>query len=1230
MDWTPEQKKVIDTREKNILVSAAAGSGKTAVLVERIINRILDKENPAGIDRMLVVTFTKAAAAEMRERIMKAIMKASSEDPENEYLQKQITYIHNAKITTIDSFCKSIVKDNFNKLDIDPSFRIANEDELALIKYDVMEEVFEEYFSRGDKAFLDFVETRGGKNFEDALSDIVLQLYKYSQSNPYPEKWLEDCLKVYDTSDFEKENVWVTRMDNYILESLEVVNDSYEKAIKLCIEDHGPKKYMDLFETEKGAVVKCLEAENYYDRAKLILDIVFNRLPSITKKDVEVEPELKEQAKGFRDLCKDRIKELYGYCYDDKEVLKHELKENYKIVKVITDLVKDFTVSFGKYKRDRNMADFNDLEHMALNILTKQDENGDVIPSEIALELSENYDEIMIDEYQDSNLVQEYLLTAVSGISNGKNNMFMVGDVKQSIYKFRMAKPELFLSKYDSFPTKDDGDDIRITLGMNFRSRKEVVNSVNLIFEQIMGKNMGGIEYDKDHTLCQGAKYNTINKDCKQNTEIIIIEKSEDSDEKIKLEANVIAGKIKEMMNNGFMVTDKATGEARALRYSDIAILVRSISNGGEEINDVLMENGIPSYVEKNTGYFDTLEISSILNMLSIIDNPHQDIPLAAVLKNIFLFKPSEMAVVAMDREGDLYDGIINFLEKNENSEDEKKKNITLKLRKVITIVNEMRKKSKYMSISDIIREILEETGYKYYVAAMASGDRRMTNIRMLLKKADDYEKTSFTGLFNFIRYISNIKKYEVEIGEASNVSESDDSIKIMTIHKSKGLEFPVVFVSRTSKQFNNKSYIGAIVVHEKYGIGLDYIDVDRRTKKGTCVKKFIADQIKKDDMAEELRVLYVALTRAKEKLIITGMADTEKLFEKLELPKTMESDKFDRDYLMSCKSYFDWIMASVIRNKEIYKWNDGEHFPVFSSVPILSPHFLKDVELNFNLITENTIVESRVLDNVYADLFEQTFSKENINKCLEVFQESDDVNPCKYFDAKYKYEADTKLNSKYSVSEIKKMIYEEGVDEEDESQVMLYRTTHKKESYVPSFIKAKEKLEGAGRGTAYHRIFELIDYSGGISDAEAIAEQIDKLLKDGYIDKSVAEVVEPESIYKFICSDIGRRMENASKSGKLFREQQYVMGVKASDIHNDYKGDEMVLVQGAIDAYIIEDGEVTIIDYKTDNVREPEQLVTLYKGQLDYYGKAIERVTGMKVKEKIIYSVKFGKELSV
>jgi len=1212
VDWTDEQKQVITERNKDILVSAAAGSGKTAVLVERIIQRLADKDNPASIDRMLVVTFTEAAASEMRERILQAITAISAREPENEYLQKQITYIHSAQISTIHSFCISLIRDHFDVLGIDPAFRVASEDELELIKEDVMHSVLEEHFTKGDKGFLDFVESRCSGMYENELYRIVMKAFSFSQSHPFPEKWLEECVRSYDRRVPFEEKQWYIYMKEEMDDRLFECRDKYKKAIDICGVNPGYIKCKEVLVNELEHVEKAIECDDYFERSTMLNEILFITWPRVDKK-AEVDPDEKEEVKNLRTTAKEIIKSIRSsYCVLSVDAFENEMDENFKSVNVIVGLARDFADRFAEYKREKNIIDYNDMEHFALQILTDVQEDGTVVKSEIAKEIAENYDEIMTDEYQDINLVQEYILNAVAGGKGDDHNRFMVGDVKQSIYRFRMAKPELFISKYNSYTAKPNGDNIRITLGKNFRSREEVVRSVNFIFEQIMGEKPGGISYDEDQMLYYGSNYKDINTGSgAQNTEILLLDsKEEDSritgDERFETEGAMIAYRIKELMSSGFCVTEK-NGDVRPLRYSDIAILVRSIKGSGDVIAEALIEQGIPTFAEKSSGYFDTTEIVVLLNMLRVIDNPHQDIPLTSVLKNIFGVTSKELSLCALERKDDFYGSLKAFAEK---SPDEMQKDVAAKeeycelqnkIRNFFDILEGMRFKAEYMSISDIIREILEITGYGYYIRTMPAGETRTANIRLLISKAEDYEKTSYTGLFNFVRFMDNIKKYDVDRGEASALSSKDDTVRIMTIHKSKGLEFPVVFLACTGKKFNDSDVRQSIVINDKVGIGLSFIDPDKRIKRSSPVKEVTDSIIIEENVAEELRILYVALTRAREKLIITGLENIQAIEQKFLEYKECKEKQFDKKTILSMNSYLKLIMLACARCDNLAEKS-------------IIKRYLSRFEL----------VETRVEDNLDNDLFMLTLEEQGDNTVKKDGRDGKD--PCRYFGKEYAYRQDTLLNSKYSVSEIKKKMYEDGVDEEDERQVQLFEAVHSVESYVPAFIKAREKLVGAGRGTAYHRVFELVDYGKNMDTVKDIAAQIDELHDKGYIDDMMKDVVEPQKIHAFVDSEIGRRMKRAYDNKCLYREQQYVMSVPASELDENYGGTETILVQGAIDAYFIEDGKAVIVDYKTDGVSNVEELETLYAAQLKYYAKAVEQITGYEVSEMIIYSVKFNK----
>jgi len=1077
VDWTDEQKQVITERNKDILVSAAAGSGKTAVLVERIIQRLADKDNPASIDRMLVVTFTEAAASEMRERILQAITAISAREPENEYLQKQITYIHSAQISTIHSFCISLIRDHFDVLGIDPAFRVASEDELELIKEDVMHSVLEEHFTKGDKGFLDFVESRCSGMYENELYRIVMKAFSFSQSHPFPEKWLEECVRSYDRRVPFEEKQWYIYMKEEMDDRLFECRDKYKKAIDICGVNPGYIKCKEVLVNELEHVEKAIECDDYFERSTMLNEILFITWPRVDKK-AEVDPDEKEEVKNLRTTAKEIIKSIRSsYCVLSVDAFENEMDENFKSVNVIVGLARDFADRFAEYKREKNIIDYNDMEHFALQILTDVQEDGTVVKSEIAKEIAENYDEIMTDEYQDINLVQEYILNAVAGGKGDDHNRFMVGDVKQSIYRFRMAKPELFISKYNSYTAKPNGDNIRITLGKNFRSREEVVRSVNFIFEQIMGEKPGGISYDEDQMLYYGSNYKDINTGSgAQNTEILLLDsKEEDSritgDERFETEGAMIAYRIKELMSSGFCVTEK-NGDVRPLRYSDIAILVRSIKGSGDVIAEALIEQGIPTFAEKSSGYFDTTEIVVLLNMLRVIDNPHQDIPLTSVLKNIFGVTSKELSLCALERKDDFYGSLKAFAEK---SPDEMQKDVAAKeeycelqnkIRNFFDILEGMRFKAEYMSISDIIREILEITGYGYYIRTMPAGETRTANIRLLISKAEDYEKTSYTGLFNFIRYIDKVKSYNAEEKDDTTLSNEENTVKLMTIHKSKGLEYPIVFVATIGKKYNESDVLAKVLIHSRLGIGVDRVDTRKRIRYTTFIRRMISNKIKEEDIAEELRILYVALTRAKEKLILIGSGDVSSTIKRYQEFSYSNSPTVPRDLIFDAKCIMDLMIMALIRHNSF----DG-----INRLLLKEPRE-DNVIYNYEGGFKITLLGMEdIAYDVVKEVVSQNITKEELINWDASKVYSDDIREKlnSRFLYVYKYDGDTRIRAKHSVSDIKHAKMEIGEFEENKMHL-----SEDVEEYIPIFMRneddKKEDVNGSAlRGSAVHRFFE-------------------------------------------------------------------------------------------------------------------------------------------------------------
>lgn len=1207
--WTQEQQKVIDLRDRNILVSAAAGSGKTAVLVERIIQRLTAEKDPVDVDRLLIVTFTEAAAAEMKERIGAAIEKKLEERPGDARLEQQATLIHSASITTIHSFCLSVIRDHFHVIDIDPGFRIAEEGELKLLKQDVLDEMLEEYYAEGREEFLAFVERFGGGRNDRKIEEILLKLYEYSRSYPQPERWLDSCIRAYETGQDEQ---LVMRAAERVRGRAGDICRVLERGLKICEEPDGPYMYGEMLESDLECVRKLEEASEVtaageaaagraaaaeeFDRLfELAAGCSWKRLS--TKKDDTVSEDKKEAVKKLRDQAKKMLKDMQEtYFYASCEAWKKDMEAALPSMRMLSELVRRFAELFSEKKRSRNMIDFSDMEQFALAILTTE-QDGELIPSPAAREYQERFEEVMIDEYQDSNLVQEMILTSVSKVSRGNNNIFMVGDVKQSIYSFRLSRPELFMEKYDTYSLEDSGKQ-RIDLHKNFRSRPEVLDSVNEMFRRIMGKDLGGIEYDDSAALYVGADFPPLPEEASEagfsdRTELLLLDKEYiGKGDTRKAEARMIARRIHELMRNG-VVIDKASGRYRRIQYRDIVILTRSIRGWAEDFSMVLAEEGIPAYSVSREGYFETYEVSVLLDYLKILDNARQDLPLAAVLASPFCnLTTQEMADIRIAypnlpfyEAAAAYAGVIEKPGTADAAGNGTPADSVLrrKLERFYAQTAYFRKKVAYTPIHDLLGEIIERTGYGICIAAMPGGAQRTANVEMLVEKASAFEGTSYKGLFNFVRYIGQLKKYDVDYGEAGIMDEQADTVRIMSIHKSKGLEFPVVFVAGMGKTFNMQDTKGSVILHHEWGVGLDYINLERRTKKPTFLKKMIREEQRLDTLAEEMRILYVALTRAKEKLIMTGCADGS---------ASCCGDVFRTE---GARCYLDWILPVLSGQGEEASTVD---ILVFAGEDLLPGRMEEKAEELALDVLRNWDVSREYVPEL----------KKRLDAQMEYI---------------YPYEAEGKMKLKFTVSELKKRVSlaeEAGQEMYEEPEVV---------PLIPGFLKEEEALTGASRGSAYHKLMELLDFTAEY-DEENLGEAVEALRTEGRLTREMAECIRSHDILSFLHCASGRRMSAAARQEKLFKEQPFVLSVDASEIYPGDTSGEKILVQGIIDVYFEEDDALVVLDYKTDKVRTAAELTEKYHAQLDYYAQALTQLTGKPVKEKIIYSFTLEEEISV
>lgn len=1213
--WTKEQQKVIELRNRNILVSAAAGSGKTAVLVERIIQMLTDEEHPMDVDRLLIVTFTEAAASEMKERIRSAIETALEVNPGNAHLQRQSTLIHSAQITTIHSFCLSVIREHFHLIDMDPGFRIAEEGELRLLKQDVLSELLEECYVNQEERFMELVEKLGSGKNDKKLEGMILQLYEYSRSYPQPQKWLEHCVNQYAECETYlkqegtgEEPVFLRRALDWAQKYIEDLVELADQCIRICEEPDGPYMYAPMLEEDRIILDKLAGAADFEELYERLSDIKWKALSR--KKDESVDSEKRTQVQDIRKQIKDLIGELgKTYFYETPAELLLDMANAKGTMEILAELVNRFAIMFADQKQRKHLIDYNDMEQFALQILTEEKE-GELIPSQTAREYQEQFYEVMIDEYQDSNLIQEAILTSVSTVSREKYNIFMVGDVKQSIYRFRLSRPELFMEKYDSY-SSEDSEMQKIDLHKNFRSRPEVLDGVNYIFRQIMRRDLGGIVYDEQAALYPGAEFEpVIGADGKSayEMELLLVDAQktgnefELSDNNKQLEVRVIAKRIKELLRTA-KVTDKASGQLRPAEYRDIVILMRSVKGWADVVSSILAEEGIPAYIGSTEGYFGTYEISVLLDYLQLLDNQRQDLPLAAVLASPFVgLNPQQLAEIRLAaKEGFFYKAAEGLAQRaGEEEEKEEKDSLAYKLRAFYLQLTHFREMVPYTAIHELLQKIIEETGFSLYVAAMPGGERRIANVEMLVEKAAAFEGTSYKGLFNFIRYIEQLQKYDVDYGEANIADEQENTVRIMSIHKSKGLEFPIVFVAGMGKKFNTTDITGSVIIHPEWGVGLDAVDLQRRTKIPTFLKKTIQQEIKLENLGEELRVLYVALTRAKEKLILVGCPSQKQLKEVSEdgmlcqkAVRRADGEVLPFYTLIGANSYLHWVVPALM----------GEDAPVHCRIiGRTEMEEEEEIEQRSELLVRD-VLEHWATGTVYDA---------KLREHLEVQSQYH-----------YPYAEEQKLKLKFTVSELKKRAYlqeESGETVYEEPEVV---------PLIPQFLQEEEVLTGASRGSAYHKLLELLNYELSY-DENSLTAMMEELQKERKLSDEMVQCIRKADILRFLNSDSGRRMQAAAKRKQLSKEQPFVLGIDAKEIYPDIKGDERILVQGIIDVYFEEDGELVVLDYKTDNVRSAKELRDRYHAQLDYYAQALEQLLQKKVKEKIIYSFTLGEEIII
>lgn len=1244
--WTPAQKSAIDTRGCNVLVSAAAGSGKTAVLVERIISMITDPDKNIDIDRLVVVTFTKAAAAQMKDKIRKALDSMLDENPGDVNLLRQITLLNNAQITTIDSFCLWIIRNHFPEVNLDPGFRIMDEGEKKLIENDVLEDVLEEFYAEADEEFFNLVDAFGMGRDDSGLVSIIDKIYRFSRSNPWIDEWFDECMLVYDDETYD--NPAIKELYDSIKNALLDYRDKYNRLVDICSEPAGPAAYTGALQSDLLGINEMINSQDFGELGRRIRIFSFEDLSR--KKDAGADPDIKEYVKGQRKLFKDYIGRLNDKIFlKDDEGIFADMQGAGIQIRTLLKVAKVYAKRVSEVKREKGIIDFNDMEHLALSILVKK-EDGKLVYTETADKLANRFEEILIDEYQDSNQLQEVILNAVSKtrLTGENNNIYMVGDVKQSIYKFRLACPELFIEKYDTYG--ETGDNVRIELQKNFRSRENVLECANDVFSHIMNKNFSGIGYDESVRLNAGFPYpeysdSNYGDEANKSTDVILIS-SENEEEATtrELEADRLAKLIEGIVSSGVNVYDADENIYRPAEYRDIVILTRSVTGWADTFADALMDRGIPAYTDSSTGYFSVREIQVILSMLTIVDNPVQEISLAAAMMSYFGgFTAAELGMVRkLGREhadknthNNLYEhlkvtaGLGEVVAAHGEAiaaDDLNIKRMSGKCALFLAKLTEYRDKSSVEPLYDLCWEMIYDSGYYDYVGTMPAGAQRQANLNVLLERAAGYGKSSYSGLFNFLRYIERLKKFDEDFAEGAASLDNENLVRIMSIHKSKGLEFPIVILAGAHKSINFMDATAPVLVDQNLGIAVDYVDLERRTKTPTIIKGAMARRIVRESIAEEERLLYVAMTRAREKLIITGVVkDADKTLDKYRA----KSEELATDGTLSyadsenIKNYLDMIMPVCLMDSDKLKGS----FKVMVDA-------VEDSEADADE-TGNSFETGNVTDTDAVKAGEAPDG--NIEAGYPSLDELPEYVPADNASSRMKLtvsqlkamqaEDDSEENA-YMDDSVKEAFEKEAYDEQAadngnrDGQTDSETIAEPSNSIIPKFISGEEvKLAANERGSAYHRVMECLDYSVSVN-LDGVKADINRMLETGKMNELQVKSVNPWGINTFVQSDIGRRVANAMNNGSVRREQPFVF---------EYEGQ---LIQGIIDLYFEEDGELVLVDYKTDRVMKNEagekELVRRYAIQLDYYAKALTQLTGKKVKEKIIYSFALGKGLSV
>ncbi len=1205
MNWTQEQKAVISAHNRNLLVSAAAGSGKTAVLVERIVQLLINEK--ADITKFLIVTFTHAAAGEMRERISSALLAEMEKGNSNqEHLRKQINLLSRASISTLHAFCTNVIRKYFFLVEIDPHFRIGNAAETGLMKAEVLEELFENEYAKDNGLFCGLVEMFGSSKNDKPFQDLVLHCYHFIQGQPYPQKWLREKIEEFavDIRGFE-ESLWVKTLMNHVKMRLMAARGLFFEARIISEKPGGPRNYKNCLLDDISTADNLITAA---DKGLAIFSgevkgIVFKRLGRVAK---DVDERLKAEAKELRNEGKNIIQKIQNsIAARPPGEYSRELNEIYPYMKYFNELVITFIKNYQERKKEKAILDFNDLEHYTIKILSNKIAAG---------EYQKQYEYIFVDEYQDSNLVQESILNYLKK----ENNIFLVGDVKQSIYRFRLADPSLFLEKSEAFQSGEETINRKINLNTNFRSREEIIHAVNCIFKHIMSRELGEIDYDEKVYLNPNTgreepaitETQEINFGKNQPVEVCLIEKDlagESVNEiirspNIEIEAEFIVQRINDLTSK--KIYDTELKEYRNIVYRDIVILLRTTQNWSGVFLEKFLAAGIPAYADVNTGYFDTVEMAIFINLLRLIDNKRQDIPLLSVMRSsIGGFNTDDLIKIRVNYQSKgFFEAVEKYIDQNDDR-------LAKRIKTFITQLNLWKDESRFIPLDEFIWKLLTETGYYYYTGALPGGQQRQANLRILYERARQFQQTSIKGLFNFIKFVDKLKTSNGDMGTARILGENDNVVRIMSVHKSKGLEFPVVIIAGMGKHFNLTDTTARVLFHKDLGIGPRYVNLQLRSYRDTIARMAVKNKIRLESLSEEMRILYVAMTRAKEKLVMVGsVADLKE-----------KANKWKRNIipfnLAQGRTFLDWIGPVLMRHI------DGEELRELSSISWEKDKLIKEKSRwSIKICKQEQVVQQAIkkieLQKDFKGLLEDF-------PCQGITAEKDIISS--RLNWKYSKMEAVKIPSKISVTQVKNL----KSGDLDRVGIIIPGLIKRPKFIITASDPGKTEFTAVEKGAIIHLVMQHLDFSQ-VGNEKLIQEQVNIMVKKELLRQEEAAAADCQKIFKFFCSQLGQRI---LKAKEVYRESPFNLLIKAFEVIEEIEDDEEeLLIQGVVDLYFREENELVLVDYKTDFISSTDRDIVIdrYRVQLELYKTALERIQGQRVKESYLYLFAIDEEILI